>query len=250
MNRDKHLIRYGRTAQDEAARQRRIEAMMPLVKRIGWHVFARVGKAVDLDDLVQAGMLGLVEAAQRGVEVPDEEFTTYATPRIRGAMIDLVRRHAHLSRITVERKKKIRAARKAVEMRGGAASSSAAVAAEIGIDVKELAAWEEDNAAQSVESLDQLMDNYGLWIADETLSPHVESERRQLLTLLSTALGTLPERLQLVLQLYYVEELNLKEIAAIIDVSIGRVSQLKSEATQLIARRLGHHTGSVAGAPA
>lgn len=244
-------MRYGQTAQDEASRHRRIEAMMPLVKRIGWHVFARVGKAVDLDDLVQAGMLGLVEAAQRGVDVPDEQFTTYVTPRIRGSMIDLVRRHAHLSRVTVDRKKKIRAARRAVEMRSGEAPSAAAVATELGIDIKELAAWEEDNAAQAMESLDQLMESYGLWLADESLSPHVESERNQLLAMLSAALGTLPERLQLVLKLYYVEELNLKEIAAIIDVSIGRVSQLKSEATQLIARRLGSHggAGSVASAP-
>lgn len=242
-------MRYGQAAHDLDARRQRVENLMPLVKRIGWHVFARVGKAVDLDDLVQAGMLGLVEAAQRGAEVPDEEFTTYATPRVRGAMLDLVRRHAHLSRVTVDRKKKIRAARQAVEARGGQPGDAAAVAAEIGIEVTELASWEEDNAAQAIESLDQLMDNYGLWLPDETRAPHVEGERQQLQALIAAALGTLPERLQLVLQLYYVEELNLKEIAAIIDVSIGRVSQLKTEATQLIAKQFEARSEPHSGSP-
>ena len=231
-------MKYPGATLDATALQARIKTVMPMVKKIAWHVHGRVGRALEIDDLVQAGMVGLVEAANRSQHVPDEEFSIYASQRIRGAVIDFVRRHAQLSRVVVQRKKQLREARKTLAETGQREPSAAELAAHLNIHEQELRSWEEENAGRKVESLDELNEAYGMWIAHAGPGPDEEIEREQLAQKLEVALAGLSDRLKLVMQLYYVEELNLREIAEVMDVSVGRVSQLKTEAAQQIYNKL------------
>jgi len=231
-------VNYPGAALDTAALQTRIKQTMPMVKKIAWHIHGRVGRAVEIDDLIQAGMVGLVEAGNRSHQVPDEEFSIYASQRIRGAMIDFVRRHAQLSRVVVQRKKQLREARRSLFKSQQREPTKAEMAGHLNIHEAELRAWEEDNAGRKMESLDELTEAYGMWFVDSAPSPDAEIEREQLAEKLALALASLDQRLQLVMQLYYVEELNLREIAEVVGVSVGRVSQLKTEAAQQIHRKL------------
>lgn len=211
---------------------------MPLVKRVAWHVHGRVGRAVEIEDLSQAGMVGLVEAANRGHGVSDDEFEIYALRRIRGSMLDLVRRHAHLSRTEVQRKRLMREARRAFEADQGRVPSAAELATSLQISLEELGAWEAGRASHAPESLDEIVELYGDWFPAGEPTPEGELEQAQLLRQLQDALATLDERLQLILQLYFLEEMNLREIAAVLGLTIGRVSQLKSEAVSKVGKTL------------
>jgi RNA polymerase sigma factor for flagellar operon FliA len=138
----------------------------------------------------------------------------------------------------VQRKKQLREARRSLFESQQREPTKAEMASHLNIHEAELRAWEEDNAGRKMESLDELTDTYGMWFVDSAPSPDAEIEREQLAEKLAVALASLDQRLQLVMQLYYVEELNLREIAEVMGVSVGRVSQLKTEAAQQIHRKL------------
>jgi RNA polymerase sigma factor for flagellar operon FliA len=138
----------------------------------------------------------------------------------------------------VQRKKQLREARRSLFESQQREPTKAEMASHLNIHEAELRAWEEDNAGRKMESLDELTETYGMWFVDSAPSPDAEIEREQLAEKLAVALASLDQRLQLVMQLYYVEELNLREIAEVMGVSVGRVSQLKTEAAQQIHRKL------------
>ena len=202
---------------------------MPLVRRIAWHVHGRVSSAIDIEDLVQIGMVALVEAAN-AYEDRGHAFATYATMRIRGAMIDHLRRHATIVRSAMGRKREMAAVRSKLENGLGRAATDAEMAEAMGMDA---AAYREAvDSTESVHhsSLDEVYSDQSMWFADVEEQIDQTLERDELRAALATHIAELPEREAMVLQLYFVEEMNLEEIGQTLGVGAARICQIKKAA--------------------
>src|ERR1700760_4880842 len=142
-----------------------VQSHMPLVRKIAWHVHGRVSNAIDIEDLVQIGMVALVEAAN-GYEDRGHAFSTYAGMRVRGAMIDHLRRHAAQARSGMAKRKEMAAARSELEAKLGRAATAAELAEAMGLDAT--AFREMEDAAESFrhESLDEVYSDQSMWFAD------------------------------------------------------------------------------------
>jgi RNA polymerase sigma factor FliA len=167
----------------------RIRRFIPLVRRLAWHVGGGGRPGIELEDLMQAGMVALTEAAQRHAGPGEDGFAAYAKLRVRGAMVDLIRRTVPLAR---------------------SASRD------------EMPVW--------LESLDEAYSDSDAAFADATPDSFELLADGELRGQLVEAIAELPERLKLVVQLYFVEELNLAEIAEVLQVSVPRIHQLKAQA--------------------
>jgi RNA polymerase sigma factor FliA len=213
----------------------------PLVKRIAHHLMARLPSSVQLDDLIQSGMIGLLEAAKKYDATKGATFETYAGIRIRGAMVDEVRKGDWVPRSVHRNSRRIAEAIRAVEARTGRDAQDAEVAVELGVSLEEYHSNIQDSAGGRLYSFEEMTDNgEGILesIGDSIPSPHDGLQRRDFQQSVATAIGDLPERERLVLSLYYDEELNLKEIGEVLSVSESRVSQILSQATLRLRARL------------
>jgi RNA polymerase sigma factor for flagellar operon FliA len=204
-------------------------AHMGLVRKIAWHVHGRVSNAIDIEDLVQIGMVALVEAAN-SYEDRGHAFATYAQMRIRGAMIDHLRRHATLCRSAMTKRKEMAAARGRVESRLGRAASDAEMAAEMDLSAGEYRAMVDETQSARHESLDDVYSDQSMWFADVEERADDALEREGLKAAIASGIRTLPEREAMVLQLYFVEELNLEEIGQTLGIGAARVCQIKKSA--------------------
>lgn len=213
----------------------------PLVKRIAYHLSARLPSGVLLDDLIQSGMIGLLEAARRYDASKGASFETYAGIRIRGAMMDEIRKGDWAPRSVHRNSRRIAEAIRVVENRTGRDAQDAEVAAELGMSLEEYHASLQDSASSRLFSFEELIDN-GEAVTDsvgeDTPSPLEGLQRRAFQQSLAEAIGALPERERLVLSLYYDEEFNLKEIGEILSVSESRVSQILSQTMLRLRSRL------------
>lgn len=169
----------------------RVQRFLPMVRRLAWHVNGGGRPGIELEDLVQAGLVALTEAAQRHAGPGEDGFAAYAKLRVRGAMVDLVRRVVPMARSAAERRGSVR-----------------------------------------IESLEEAYSDSDMAFADQGPDAFVQLSEAEVREQLIVAIGQLPERLQLVVQLYFVEELNLAEIAAALAVSVPRVHQLKAQALE------------------
>ena len=219
----------GAYAGDAADRVRRF---LPMVRRLAWHVHGSGRDGIELEDLMQAGMVALTEAAQRHAGPGEDGFAAYAKMRVRGAMVDLVRRTVPLSRGASERRRLVR--EKEAELRGelGRDPGEAELAAALGMTLGELAALRVSSEPLRFESMDEAYSDSDLAFADERPDALALLEDQELRGAVTAAIAALPERLQLIVQLYFVEELNLSEIAETLGVSIPRVHQLKAQALE------------------
>lgn len=212
-----------------------------LVKRIAYHLAGRLPPQVEVEDLVQAGMLGLLEAAAHFTPDRGASFETYAGIRIRGAMLDALRKLDWAPR-SVHRKARAAAdAQREVENELGAAASDAAVAARLGVSLEEYRHTVQDAASCQVVSLDEMTagEDARFEVAgDPGLDPLLEVTDDAMREALVAAIEELPEREKLVMSLYYEQELNLKEIGAVIGVTESRVCQLHSQALNRLRGRL------------
>jgi RNA polymerase sigma factor for flagellar operon FliA len=214
-----------------------VSAHMPLVRKIAWHVHGRVSNAIDIEDLVQIGMVALVEAAN-GYEDRGHAFSTYAGMRVRGAMIDHLRRHATQARSGMAKRKEIAKARAELEAKLGRQASEAELGQAMGLDptsFREMA-----SAAESVrhESLDEVYSDQSMWFADIEAQADEQLDRGRLGEALASHIAQLPEREAMVLQLYFVEELNLEEIGRVLDIGAARVCQIKKAALDKLRGKL------------
>lgn len=207
----------------------RVRAHLPLVRRIAWHVHGRAPGAVEIEELIQTGMVALVEAAQT-YEDRGHAFATYAQMRVRGSMIDLIRRNATICRSAIARKKQIDAARRRLESDLGRAPDEAELAAAMGVPPGEWRALVDATETVRHESLDDVYSEHSMWFADDSEGADDMLDRKDMAQRLATAIGELPEREAQVLQLYFVEELNLDEIGAVLGVGAARVCQIKKAA--------------------
>lgn len=208
----------------------RVRRFLPMVRRLAWHVYGTGRPGIELEDLMQAGLVALTECAQRHQGPGEDGFAAYAKMRVRGAMVDLIRRAVPMSRGASERRRIV--GEKETELRGvlGRDPLPHELAKAMGIDETELHALRDSSQALRFEPIDDVYSDHNPAFADETpdsLSLLQDEEMREAVI---AAIAGLPERLQLIVQLYFVEELNLSEIAQVLDVSIPRVHQLKAQA--------------------
>ena len=203
-----------------------------LVQSIAWHLHARVSKVIEIDDLIQIGYYGLVTAAQKYTPQEGVNFSNYASLRIRGAMVDHLRKNSNLCRTTIKMQQRFNHAEQKLIKLHGRQPEQLEIADEMAISLSELQEWIKNFAANHHESMDQVYDDFSIVFASNTDDPEEELQNKDLKKLLIEALKKLPEKMALVIQLYYVEELNVYEIAEVLEVTIGRVSQIKSEAVK------------------
>ena len=204
-------------------------AHMPLVRKIAWHVHGRVSTAIEVEDLIQIGMIALVEAAN-GYEDRGHAFATYATMRIRGAMIDHLRRQATICRSAMARRRDFAAAKEKLEQRLGREATEAEMAVELELDPAEFRRLADETQSVRHESIDEVYSEHSMWFADVDEGADGTLEREELQEALAGAIGKLPEREAMVLQLYFVEEMNLEEIGLTLGIGAARVCQIKKAA--------------------
>jgi RNA polymerase sigma factor for flagellar operon FliA len=206
----------------------RVTRFLPMVRRLAWHLSGSGGPAIDVDDLVQAGLVALTECAQRHERPTEDGFAAYAKLRVRGAMVDLLRSASPEPRGARARRRRIEDAEARLAARLGRAPSAGELAEALGMAVDELHRARGD--AVHLASIDDCYSESDLAFAAEETNAETallqDEDREQLIE----AIGSLPERQQLVVQLYFVEELNLAEIAMVLGVSVPRVHQLKAAA--------------------
>ncbi|MEL7300662.1 MAG: FliA/WhiG family RNA polymerase sigma factor [Pseudomonadota bacterium] len=218
--------------------ERLVAEHMPLVHRLAWHFHGRVGRFVEVDDLIQAGYVGLVEATSRYTVQEGVTFGAYAAIRVRGAILDALRRNSNLCRKTVLMRQTVAKARGKLTQRLGREPDMAELAADLEITVPELQDWEARFQVNQLQSLDEIYTDQSLLFGDMGASAERQTELSELKSLLREAIEALPEREALVLQLCYVEELNVYEMGAVLDVTPGRVSQLKKAAIERLRKTM------------
>lgn len=204
-----------------------------LVKRIAQHLIARLPSSVDIDDLMQSGMVGLLEAAGNFDPSRGASFETYAGIRIRGSMLDDIRKHDWTPRSVHHKYRQVAEAIRAVEAEMGRPAKSEEIANRLDISVDEYHKVLADSASSRLFSLDETLDEPSLHRVppkSETATPEQELYKSQFRGRLAAEIEELPERERLVLSLYYERELNLKEIGKVLDVSESRVCQIHGQA--------------------
>lgn len=220
-----------------------VEDYASLVKRIAHHTMMRMPACVQVEDLIQAGMIGLLEAAQKYDASRGASFETYAGIRIRGSIVDEMRRGDWAPRSVHRNARRVQQAINQVESRTGRDASDQDVAKQLGVDLNEYHSMIQDTASSRLFSYEETFgdDDSGLDSdgASMAFTPPLEGlQRESLKQSLAQAISQLPEREKLVLALYYDEELNLKEIGQIIGVSESRVSQIHSQAALRLRARM------------
>jgi RNA polymerase sigma factor FliA len=207
-----------------------ISSHTELVRKIAWQIHGRARYITEIEDLVQIGYTGLIVAAQKYTPQEGASFASYASIRIRGAIVDYLRKSSNLCRTTIQIKKKYNRAISNLEGSLMRVPTRSEIAVEMDMAEEDLAKWETAFQANTPQSLDVVYDQYSVWFASDENSPEEHLSERELQNVVKDAIRTLPEREALVIQLYYVEELNVFEIAEVLDVSTGRVSQIKKSA--------------------
>ncbi len=216
----------------------RIRRFLPMVRRLAWHMHGTGRPGIELEDLIQSGLVALTECATRHNQPGEDGFAAYAKMRVRGAMVDLIRRTVPLSRGASERRRQLREKEDALRAMLGRDPTGAELAAAMGIEESELAALRSSSEPLRFEPIDEAYSDSDMAFADDrpdSLTLLADEEMRGSVV---AAIASLPQRLQLVVQLYFVEELNLSEIAQVLSVSIPRVHQLKAQALQHLRKEL------------
>jgi RNA polymerase sigma factor for flagellar operon FliA len=200
------------------------------VKKIAWHLHGRVRGALEIEDLIQIGYTGLVVAANNFVQKEGIPFASYASIRIRGAIIDFFRKNSNLCRTTIQMQQKVKATELSLRQSLSREPLPDEVAKAAGLSDAEYSEWQHAFAANVHQSLDAVYDEYSMFFVLNEDGAEKKLEAAQLKQTLRSVLRKLPEKELMVIQLYYVEELNIYEIAEVLNVTTGRVSQIKKSA--------------------
>lgn len=221
----------------------RIEDYAQLVKRIAYHLMLKMPASVQVDDLIQAGMIGLMEASQKFDATKGASFETYAGIRIRGAIMDETRKGDWVPRSVHRNTRRVAEVVRTLEARLGRVASEKEIAEAMELSLDEYHVILQDTSNSRLFSYEESAGDDDACIDEKPTSIGLEPptdafERQALKQSLAQAITQLPEREQLVLSLYYDEELNLKEIGQILGVSESRVSQIHSQAAARLRAKL------------
>ena len=230
-----------RSAQSAAHHEDMVEQHAPLVKRIACHLINRLPASVQLEDLIQAGMIGLLEASRNYDENQGASFETYAGIRIRGSMLDEIRKNDWAPRSVHRKARMVAEAVREIENEQGRDARDTEIAESLDMSLNDYYKILQDNSYHKVLSFedmgtgdDSMLDNMsdgGPGILDGL-------QREDMQRIVTEAIASLPERERLVMALYYDEELNLREIGAVMGVSESRVSQIHSQAVIRLQARM------------
>ena len=207
-----------------------------LVKRIAYHLAARLPASVEVDDLIQGGMLGLLEAAANYSEGRGASFETYAGIRIRGAMLDGLRKLDWAPRSVHRKARAVAKAIREIESEIGREARDVEVAERMGMQLSEYHRIVEDSAGCQISSL--TTEEGEMTLTDSAADPFRDVVDEDFRVALAEAISNLPERERLVMSLYYDDELNLKEIGAALRVSESRICQIHGQALVRLQARL------------
>ena len=204
-----------------------IQGNLNLVKKIAWQLHGRVQNIVEVEDLIQQGMEGLVHAAQKYSPKEGVNFSQYAQLRIRGSIIDFLRKNSNLCRTTIKKKQEFERSKLDLERKLNRQATEQELIDFLGISDDEFSYWKKAFEANVVQSLDTAYNEYSILFASKDGNPESSLQNKELKNQIKEALGVLNQREALVAQLYYVEELNVYEIAEVLEISTGRISQIK-----------------------
>ena len=217
-----------------------------LVKIVAGKLGIYLGYNVEYDDLVGYGTFGLIDAIDKYDFDKGVKFETYASLRIRGAILDQVRRMDWLPRTVRQKQKRMDAAYQKLETESGRFATDEELAAELEISVEELGQWQAQTKASGVVSLDEYLEQgsengiVGTVESEDFAQPEKQMEQKTMKELLVQSLESLTEKEKKVILLYYYEELTLKEISEVMEVSESRISQLHTKAIQKLRLKLGN----------
>ncbi len=236
------------TAKGQLDRNALIRHYQPLVHRLAHHMMAKLPASVEVDDLIQVGLIGLSEALSRYETGQGAQFETFATQRIRGAMLDELRENDWMSRGSRKNQKDIEQALRRLEHRLGRSPIESEIAAELGLSLSDYQSllgkvrgtqliYLED-MGRSSEDDDGFLERH---VADNDADPLNLLGDQRLRQALATAIKTLPEREQFVMSMYYEQDMNLKEIAAVLNITESRVCQLHSQSVARLRAKMCAH---------
>ena len=236
------------TAKGQLDRNALIRQYQPLVRKLAFHMMAKLPPSVEVDDLIQVGLIGLSDALSRYEPSQGVQFETFATQRIRGAMLDELRGSDWMSRSSRKGQKDIEVAMRRLEHALGRTPLESEIAAEMGLPLVEyqsllskvrgtqLVYLEDMHRAD--EDDDSYLDRH---VADSSADPLNVLRDQRLRESLVAAIKALPEREQYIMSMYYEQDMNLKEIAAVLDVTESRVCQLHSQSIARLRAKMRSH---------
>ncbi|MBR1391980.1 MAG: FliA/WhiG family RNA polymerase sigma factor [Lachnospiraceae bacterium] len=229
-------------------REQLIIEYAPLVKLVAGRLSMYLGYNVEYDDLVSYGVFGLIDAIDKFDPKKDVKFETYASLRIRGAILDQIRKMDWIPRTVRQKQRKIDDAIKNIEMRTGKNASDEEIAVELGVSEDEYMTWQSQLKVTNVVSLNEYLEQGTEPAMDAGHNSHfVQPEdaiaEQELKQVLEESLDTLTEKERKVILLYYYEELTLKEISNVLEVSESRISQLHTKALMKMKKKMGDYMG-------
>lgn len=247
--RRKLLEEYANTKSPEA-REKIILEYAPLVKVVAGRLSMYLGYNVEYEDMVSYGIFGLIDAIDKFDYLKEVKFETYASLRIRGAILDQIRRMDWIPRTIRQKQKRIEAVIREVEQTTGRGATDEEIARGLGISDEEYLDWQSQMKITGLVSLNEYMEqgsdvprDYNRHTTSSFEAPEEKVEKEELTRVLGEALKLLTEKEQKVITLYYYEELTLKEISNILEVSESRVSQLHTRALQKMRVKMGNYMG-------
>jgi RNA polymerase sigma factor for flagellar operon FliA len=236
------------TAKGQLNRDAMIRQYQPLVRRLAHHMMAKLPASVQVDDLIQVGLMGLSEALTRYEAAQGVQFETFATQRIRGAMIDELRENDWMSRGARKSQKEIEQALRRLEHQLGRSPIESEIATELGMTLTDYQSllgkvrgtqlvYLED-MARGNDDEDNFLDRH---VADSSADPMNMLRDQRLRESLIAAIKNLPEREQFIMSMYYEQDMNLKEIAEVLGVTESRVCQLHSQSIARLRAKMRAH---------
>ncbi len=235
-------------------REKIILEYAPLVKVVAGRLSMYLGYNVEYEDLVSYGIFGLIDAIDKFDYMKEVKFETYASLRIRGSILDQIRKMDWIPRTIRQKQKKIESVIREIEQETGHAASDEDIARALGISDDEYLEWQSQMKVTGLVSLNEYMEqgsdvsqDYSRHTTSHFEGPEERIEKTELTQVLGEALQLLTEKEQKVITLYYYEELTLKEISNILEVSESRISQLHTRALQKMKTKMGNYMGVFAG---
>lgn len=236
---------YSKTKSDKA-REQLIVLYVPLVKLVAGRLNMYLGYTVEYDDLVGYGVFGLIDAIDKFDLCKGIKFETYASLRIRGSILDQIRKMDWIPRSVRQKQKQIEVAIAKLEKEKGSNYKDSDIANELGISVDEYRSWESQTNISNIASLDEFMEQGTEGTVKEFrnntyIEPEEAMDKEEVKKMLMEALELLTEKEKKVVLLYYYEDLTLKEVASVLEVSESRISQLHSKALEKMKKHLGNY---------